>query len=188
LLTKLTSVDELRNKVARHSTPSSHLLRIGAAILIAAIAPAPSTAALQGPTAVETYHHDAIGRLTDIAYANGGSFHYTYDANGNLLSVVTSLATAVEGGGAPLQFALGPTTPNPGSGARSMAFTIPARGHVTLRVFDVSGREVATLFDRVLDPGRYVARFSSGRWAGGVYFYRLATGGRVRVGRMVVLR
>ena len=144
--------------------------------------------ALQGPTAVENYQHDAIGRLTDVAYANGGSLHYTYDANGNVLSVVTSLASAVEDGGPGLQFALGPTTPNPGSGSRSLAFTIPARGHVTLRVFDVSGRAVATLYDRALDPGRYTAQFSTERWGNGVYFYRLQMGGRVRAGRLVVLR
>jgi YD repeat-containing protein len=144
--------------------------------------------AMQGPTAVETYQHDALGRLTDVAYANGGSLHYTYDANGNILSVITSLATGVEGNGPPLQFALGPTTPNPGSGARNMAFTIPARGHVSLRVFDVSGRVVATLYDRVLDPGHYNAQFSTDRWGNGVYFYRLQTAGHVRSGRLVVLR
>ena len=158
---------------------------IAAALRCAALA---ALLALQGPTAVETYQHDAIGRLTDVTYANGGSFHYTYDANGNLLSVIASLATGVEGGGAPLQFALGPTKPNPGSGARSLAFTIPARGHVTLRVFDVSGRVVATLYDRALDPGRYSAQFSTDRWGNGVYFYRLEMGGRVRAGRLVVLR
>ena len=139
--------------------------------------------------AAETYAYDALGRLTDVAYDNGGSIHYTYDAKGNLLSIVTSLAaTGVEGGGAPLQFTLGPSTPNPGSGARSIAFSIAAQGHVTLRVFDVSGRAVATLYDRDLPPGRYVARFSSDRWAGGVYYYRLASAGRVLTGRMVVLR
>ena len=140
-------------------------------------------------SAAETYQYDAIGRLTDAAYDNGGSIHYTYDANGNLLSIVTSLAaTAVEGAGAPLQFALGPSTPNPGSGARSIAFSIAARGHVTLRVFDVAGRAVATLFDRDLPQGRYVARFASDRWAGGVYYYRLTSAGRALTGRMVVLR
>jgi YD repeat-containing protein len=145
--------------------------------------------AMQGPTAVETYQHDALGRLTDVAYTNGGSIHYTYDPNGNLLSIVTSLAvTAVDGGGPALQFALGPTTPNPGSGRRNMAFTIPARGHVSLRVFDVSGREVATLYNRVLDPGHYNAQFSTDRWGNGVYFYRLQTAGHVRSGRLVVLR
>jgi YD repeat-containing protein len=137
---------------------------------------------------MESYTHDAIGRLTDVAYQNGGSLHYTYDANGNILSILTSLATAIEDANPQLQFALGSTIPNRGSGPRSIVFSTPARGHVTLRVFDVSGSEVATLFERVLDPGLYVARFSSGRWAGGVYFYRLETGGRVRLGRMVVLR
>ena len=157
----------------------SNVLRGGALVFLFA---------LQGPTAVETYQQDAIGRLTDITYANGGSFHYTYDANGNLLSIVTSLATAVGDEGAPLQFALGPTTPNPGSGRRNMAFTIPARGHVTLRVFDVSGRVVSTLYDRALDQGRYTAQFSTDRWGNGVYFYRLETSGHVRSGRLVVLR
>ena len=144
--------------------------------------------ALQAPTAVENYLHDALGRLTDVSYANGGSFHYTYDANGNLLSVVTSLATAVGDASPSIEFALGPTTPNPGSGARSMAFAIPARGHVTLRAFDVSGRVVATLYDRVLDRGRYNAQFSTDRWGNGVYFYRLEMAGHVRSGRLVVLR
>jgi hypothetical protein len=102
---------------------------------------------------------------------------------------VTSLAVStVDGGGPPLQFALGPTTPNPGSGARSVGFTIPLRGHVTLRVFDVSGRAVATLYDRALDPGGYTAQLSTERWGSGVYFYRLEVGGRLRAGRLVVLR
>jgi hypothetical protein len=138
--------------------------------------------------AMENYTYDPVGCLTDVAYQNGGSIHYTHDANGNILSIVTSLATAVEGNGAPFQFALGPTTPNPGSGPRTMAFTIPARGHVTLRVFDVLGREVATLYDRVLVAGRYNAQFSTDRWGNGVYFYRLQAGSRVRAGRLVVLR
>ena len=93
-----------------------------------------------------------------------------------------------EGGATPLEFTLGPTTPNPGSGARRIAFTIPTRGRVTLRVFSVSGREAATLYDRVLDPGRYTAQFSSDRWGNGVYFYRIELGGRVLTGRLVVLR
>lgn len=139
--------------------------------------------------AAETYQYDAIGRLTDVAYANGGSLHYTYDANGNILSIVTSLATAVDQGtGSPLQFALGPTTPNPGSGARNLVFTIPSEGHVTLRVFDVSGREVSTLVDRDLPAGRQSVQFFTDRWADGVYYYRLALGSRTLKGRLTVLR
>jgi len=57
-----------------------------------------------------------------------------------------------------------------------------------LRVFDVSGRAVATLYDRALDPGHYNAQFFTDRWAAGVYCYRLTMGGRVLTGRLVVLR
>ena len=138
--------------------------------------------------ASETYTYDAMDRLTDVAYQNGGSLHYTYDANGNILSIVTSLATAVEASSAPLQFELGPATPNPGSGARQIVFSTPSSGRVTLRVFSVAGREVATLIDRDLPAGRHVVRFGSDRMADGVYYYRLTLGARALTGRMVVLQ
>jgi YD repeat-containing protein len=148
-------------------------------------------AAITGPraaNAAESYQYDTMSRLTDVAYGNGSSIHYTYDANGNILSVVTSLATAVEPGASPLRFALGPSTPNPSPGPRNIVFSTPTRGHVTLRVFDAAGRERATLFDRVIDAGSYQARFSATGWASGVYFYRLSLDGRVLNGRMVVVR
>jgi len=138
--------------------------------------------------AAETYTYDNQSRLTDVAYQNGGSLHYTYDANGNILSVITSLAAAVEGTEATYQFALGPTTPNPGSGSRSVFFTMASRGHVTLRVFDVTGRLQATLVDRDLDRGRHDVRFLNDRWPAGIYYYRLESAGTIRSGRMVVLR
>ena len=160
-------------------------LRAAAAALLAVLllgAPVRSSAA-------ESRQYDALGRLTDVAYANGGLIHYTYDANGNLLSVVTSLAaTAVDASGARFEFALGPVLPNPGSGARNVSFSIPQAARVSLRVFDVQGRQVATLLDSQLPAGRHSLQFSSDRWGNGVYFYRLAIPGRVRTGRLVVLR
>jgi YD repeat-containing protein len=163
------------------STSARRALLAAATVLSLALWAMPARAA-------ETYQYDAMGRITDVAYANGGMLHYTYDANGNILSVITSLATGVDAGGPSLQFSLGPTSPNPGSGRRDLVFSIPTAGHVTLRVFDVMGRQVATLVDRDMPAGRYGARFFTDRWAAGVYYYRLAMGGRTRNGRMVVLR
>jgi YD repeat-containing protein len=139
-------------------------------------------------SAAETYTYDNQSRLTDVSYQNGGSLHYTYDANGNIISIVTSLAAAVDEGAAAYQFALGPTTPNPGGGSRNVFFTMASRGRVTLRVFDVTGRLEATLVDRDLDRGRHDVRFFSDRWPAGVYYYRLQSAGLVRSGRMVVVR
>jgi YD repeat-containing protein len=138
--------------------------------------------------AAESYTYDTQSRLTDITYQNGGSLHYTYDANGNIISIVTSLATAVEDASATFQFALGPTTPNPGGGTRNVSFTLPSPGRVALRVFDVTGRLRATLVNRDLEKGIHRVRFFTDRWAAGVYFYRLEAAGKIRLGRMVVLR
>lgn len=138
--------------------------------------------------AAETYTYDTQSRLTDISYQNGSSLHYTYDANGNIISIITSLVTAVENGPSTYQFALGPTAPNPGNGPRDVSFTMAARGRVTLRVFDVSGRLAQTLVDRDLDRGRHNVHFFTDRWTAGVYFYRLESAGMVRSGRMVVVR
>ncbi len=158
------------------------VLLLGAVWVLGASVAAPARAA-------ETRLYDALGRMTDAAYANGGLIHYTYDANGNLLSAVTSLAaTAVDGVRPNFEFALGPATPNPGSGPRSVNFSTPVPARVTLRVFDVSGREVATLLDGDLPAGRHSLRFNTERWGNGVYFFRLSMPGRVRDGRLVVLR
>jgi YD repeat-containing protein len=138
--------------------------------------------------AAESYTYDTQSRLTDITYQNGGSLHYTYDANGNITSEIVSLATAVEEGAKTYQFALGPTTPNPGGGARNVSFTLAARGHVVMRVFDVAGRLHATLVDHDLNMGPHVVRFSTDRWSAGVYYYRLEWAGKSRSGRMIVLR
>jgi YD repeat-containing protein len=146
------------------------------------------TVAAPSARATETRQYDAIGRLTDIAYDGGGSIHYTFDANGNTLSILSSTGTTSVGGGeSPLSFELGPARPNPGTGPRAIAFAIPARGYVVLRVLDVSGREVASLFNRELEPGRYTALFSTARWGAGVYFYRLDAAGKSRTGRLIVL-
>jgi len=138
--------------------------------------------------AAETYVHDAQGRLTDVTYQNGSSIHYVYDANGNLLSIVTSFSTTGAGANPPESFAfsLGTATPNPGPGPRTLSFSIASAGRVTLRVTDVAGRAVALLYDRELPPGRYVASFDSGRWAAGVYFCRLESAGRTLSTRLVV--
>ena len=138
----------------------------------------------------ETYAHDAQGRLTDATYADGSTIHYTYDANGNLLSTVSSGATNGVDPKTPgvFEFALGPVTPNPGAGDRRIAFSVRSVGRVRLTVTDVAGRAVATLYDRDLAPGRYTVSFNSAPWPGGVYFYHLDSAGRGLSGRLVVER
>jgi hypothetical protein len=83
--------------------------------------------------------------------------------------------------------------PNPARGTTSIAFDLPARSSATLRVFDASGRRVATLVDRELAPGRHAFSWTgvdhSGRSVpSGVYFYELRAGGQTEVRKLVLVR
>jgi hypothetical protein len=59
---------------------------------------------------------------------------------------------------------------------------------VTLKVFDVLGKEVATLVDEAQQPGNKSVRFDAGIWASGIYFYRLQTGTYIETKKLVFLR
>lgn len=82
--------------------------------------------------------------------------------------------------------------PNPTAGGTRFAFELPARVAVTLEVFDLGGRRVASLVEGTLEAGRHErtwnARDERGmRQAGGLYFVRFATPGLVRTERLILL-
>ena len=64
----------------------------------------------------------------------------------------------------------------------------PADGHTSLRVFDILGREVATLVDEIQGPGFKTVTFDASALASGVYFYRLHAGEFVSVKKMLFLK
>ncbi len=58
----------------------------------------------------------------------------------------------------------------------------------TLKVYDVLGREVATLVNEVKEPGTYTVEFNASSLASGVYFYRLTAGSYVATQKMILMR
>ncbi len=59
---------------------------------------------------------------------------------------------------------------------------------VTLKVYDILGREVATLVNEEKPPGTYTATFDPSNLASGVYFYRLQAGSFTDVKKLLLLR
>jgi len=93
----------------------------------------------------------------------------------------------------PAAFALHQNVPNPFNPSTLIAFDLPRAEHVRLSVFDVSGRLVATLADRMMEPGRQEIRWDGRDATGnttssGIYFYRLMAGDYVETRKMVLLR
>ena len=79
-------------------------------------------------------------------------------------------------------------TPNPFSQKTEVAFRVAAKGHVTLKVYDLAGREVATLVNEKLEPGNYARTFESGKLASGSYYYKLTMGDREATRKMMVVK
>jgi predicted acyl esterase len=78
--------------------------------------------------------------------------------------------------------------PNPFNPTTSIKFKVPGSTVVTLRVFDVLGREVATLLNEEKSAGVYTVQWDAGGISGGVYFCRLQTATVTQTRRMVLVR
>jgi len=75
----------------------------------------------------------------------------------------------------PEEFALYQNYPNPFNPTTSISFYLPSESKVTLKVFDILGKEVLTLFnEELLDAGEQVAEFNASNLPSGVYFYRMS--------------
>jgi hypothetical protein len=61
-------------------------------------------------------------------------------------------------------------------------------GYVTLKVYDLLGREVATLVNDVKTPGSYTVAWDASGYASGVYIYRMKAGGYNKARRMIFMK
>ncbi len=102
-----------------------------------------------------------------------------------------SVVTAVDEGSArpvPTAFRLHRNFPNPFNPATTITVDVPLAVRASLRVTDVLGRRVGTIFDGLLTPGSHRFTWEARGSAGGVYFYTFTTPGFTRTGRMLLLR
>jgi hypothetical protein len=88
----------------------------------------------------------------------------------------------------PNSFKLYQNYPNPFNPSTTISFSLPQQGHVTLKVFDMLGREVATLLDGELNPGEHSVVYNAKKLASGVYYYRLRTSTFSQTKTMVMMK
>jgi hypothetical protein len=88
----------------------------------------------------------------------------------------------------PRDFSLEQNYPNPFNPSTTISFSIPHLSFVTLRIYDLLGRETRSLVNEEKGPGTYSVMFDATALASGVYFYRLQTTGFVETKKLMVLR
>jgi hypothetical protein len=88
----------------------------------------------------------------------------------------------------PQVYALAQNFPNPFNPSTAILYDVPRAGWVSVRVYDLLGRDVATLADGSHQPGRYTKTWSAHSMASGVYFCRLQWEGGSATRRMLLMR
>lgn len=88
----------------------------------------------------------------------------------------------------PRTFELGQNYPNPFNPSTNISFSLPARSFVSLRVFDLLGREIVTLVSEELSAGSYAREWKAEKVPSGVYLYRLQADSFTDTKKLLLLR
>ena len=70
----------------------------------------------------------------------------------------------------------------------TIEFSLPQSGYITLNVYDIFGKEVASLVAENLSAGRYTAKWNAANFASGMYYYRIQAGQFQETRKLVLLK
>jgi len=97
----------------------------------------------------------------------------------NVMTVNTSI---------PDKFYLSQNFPNPFNSVTNLEFGIPKSEFVSLKIYDMLGKEISILINEQKNAGQYIIRFDDSELPSGIYFYTLRTGEFIETKRMILLK
>jgi hypothetical protein len=86
----------------------------------------------------------------------------------------------------PKEYSLGQNYPNPFNPSTTIEYSIPKNSVVSLKIYDMLGKEVATLTDRYQEAGTYIVNWNASHLSSGVYFYKLSAGSFIETKKMIL--
>ena len=128
---------------------------------------------------------DSIGLVYRISEAGNEYFLRGAIINGLQYGTITNLDDKKI---PPENFMLYQNYPNPFNPSTTISYALMKPGKVTLKVFDVLGREDATLVNEFKSAGHYSIQFDASSLSSGIYFYRLHAGSYVKTKKMIVAK
>jgi uncharacterized lipoprotein YddW (UPF0748 family) len=134
-------------------------------------------------------------RYTDITVTYGSSYSYvvnTFDRLHNESITSAKISVTVTGVAdeptAPALFALDQNYPNPFNPVTTISFSIGEANNTAVTVYDVLGREIATLINAPLEAGSHRYQFNGANLASGIYLYRIVSGSFVQTKKMSLIK
>lgn len=136
---------------------------------------------------------EVVDQIRNLTEPDILTFIGMYDALPNLPMIIKSdelgIVTGVQDTRIiPLQFKLSQNYPNPFNPTTSLQFAIGSRQFVSLKVYDVLGKEIVTLVNEEKEAGEYAVEFDGANLTSGIYYYRLEAGIFSETRKMVLLK
>ena len=78
--------------------------------------------------------------------------------------------------------------PNPFSSKTTISYTLKKQAWITLKVYDIIGREVMKLVDEKTDAGKHTLELDASNWLPGIYFYKAKIGKQTVTKRMLIIK
>ncbi|HEY5535788.1 MAG TPA: T9SS type A sorting domain-containing protein [Ignavibacteria bacterium] len=140
-----------------------------------------ATWASQYPAPAGIFYHISKARTGNTLWAvrsNGGIARY-----GTPLVGITPITENT-----PVDYQLSQNYPNPFNPTTKISFALPKSGFVSLKVYDILGKEVTTLVNSNMSVGSYSFEFNASNLTSGIYFYRLESNGFIDTKKMMLIK
>ncbi|MCU0373229.1 MAG: T9SS type A sorting domain-containing protein, partial [Ignavibacteria bacterium] len=113
-----------------------------------------------------------------------------FDPNNDIVIKTASLTVGINNNSntVPAEFALHQNYPNPFNPVTSIRYDVPRNSHVSIKVFDVTGKQITELVSGEKQAGIYETSFDASDFASGIYFYRMEAGKFSSVLKMILIK
>jgi hypothetical protein len=125
--------------------------------------------------------------ISAFAFDSSG-YLFAGTSGGSLFRTTQSTTSIREERRLPETFALHQNFPNPFNPTTTIQYALPTGSLVSLQVFDILGREVATLVNEFKNAGEHQVQFNASGLGSGVFFYRLQAGRFIETKRMMLVK
>ena len=104
------------------------------------------------------------------------------------VDIPTGVAVKDSGDGYPVHYGLAQNYPNPFNPTTTIRYDLPKAVHITLKMYNVMGQEVATLASGNYPAGRYATTWDATGFASGIYVYRMQAGSYTETRKLLLLK
>jgi hypothetical protein len=145
------------------------------------------------PAAPGSIEYNQTHYALNLTYPTSSSL-YTYGTKGQRIGswldwkITMGIGDKTNAQGIPVQYALNQNYPNPFNPSTAINYQLSVNSRVSLKIFDLLGREIATLVNGTVAPGTYTIQWDASSRPSGVYMYRLEVNGASTTKKMVLTK